>query len=376
MVSVTDPAGQTLAFTIAFLALLLLTVRKKPSKRLFPKSLTEELKGAAMLMVVFSHIGYLLASNERFLWPYSIMAGVGVNLFLFMSGYGLTISQFKKSLSVIQFYTTRLFRLLLPLWIVLVALFLLDAAFLGRFYSPEYIFKSFLGIFTSADANTDVNSVLWFLTFLILYYLLFPIVFMKKRIWLSALLLLVASYLLVRRDPHWLDSVLRLYKVHYAAFPLGVLFGGLVAGGQLKRFKENRLQKPLERIGNWTHTHYLKTGLYLFSLAVLSLIVIYTAVNSGVDDLPIKEQLISLACMAAFVGFFIIKRFEVRFISLFGLYSYEIYLLHWPLVSRYDFLYSQLQPWLATFLYLGVFIGLAWLIQKISTRLISLLPER
>jgi len=46
---------------------------------------------------------------------------------------------------------------------------------------------------------------------------------------------------------------------------------------------------------------------------------------------------------------------------LIGTYSYEMYLLHWPLLSRYDFLYRTLPASLATFAYLALFIGLGWI---------------
>ena len=59
--------------------------------------------------------------------------------------------------------------------------------------------------------------------------------------------------------------------------------------------------------------------------------------------------------------FFIFKKTKFRFLELVGIYSFEIYLLHWPLIGRYDVLYRYLPAWLATFLYLPVLLVLAWL---------------
>lgn len=94
------------------------------------------------------------------------------------------------------------------------------------------------------------------------------------------------------------------------------------------------------------------------SLAALA----YLAINSGVGDTPRKEQFISLLTMLAAIAFVSFKRFEFRLLLLFGVLSYEIYLFHWPILSRYDFLYGHVPAWLATSLYLGLFVLLGWLL--------------
>ena len=53
-------------------------------------------------------------------------------------------------------------------------------------------------------------------------------------------------------------------------------------------------------------------------------------------------------------------------LELWGIYSYEIYLLHWPLMYRFDFVYKILPPALATCLYLFIFIGLGMVLQRAS----------
>ena len=95
----------------------------------------------------------------------------------------------------------------------------------------------------------------------------------------------------------------------------------------------------------------------------------YFAVNSGVDGSILTEQLISMLTVLLIVAFFIIKKFRISLLSLFGLVSFEIYLLHWPLISRYDFLYNNLPAWLATALYLVIFVVLGWLLKSIISSL-------
>ena len=102
LIKVSDPTLQTVFFSIIFLSLLLLSIRKNDTETFFSKEATNQLKGFSILAIIFSHIGYFLSSDTRFLYPFSVLAGVGVNLFLFLSGFGLTISQISKSKSIIS----------------------------------------------------------------------------------------------------------------------------------------------------------------------------------------------------------------------------------------------------------------------------------
>ncbi len=110
MVSINNPIQATWIFISIFLLALLISIKSQKAnnadnnKGFFPITLTQELKGLAILAVVFSHIGYFLVYQHEFLFPLTILAGVGVNIFLFLSGLGLTISALKKDLSVWNFY--------------------------------------------------------------------------------------------------------------------------------------------------------------------------------------------------------------------------------------------------------------------------------
>jgi len=70
--------------------------------------------------------------------------------------------------------------------------------------------------------------------------------------------------------------------------------------------------------------------------------------------------------MAMLVIVFSLKRLDCKVLYLFGLYSYETYLLHWPLLERYDHLFNYFPAWLAVIIWLCIFIGLGWLLQKIT----------
>jgi len=176
-ISINNPLLSTSMFIAVFVFVLLLSIKRKEDPELFSRALTQELKGLAILTIIFSHVGYFLSTNHSFLFPLSVMSGVGVNLFLFLSGLGLTISAQKEQLSLGKFYKKRLLRLFTPFWIVITTFFLLDFFLLHISYGWLYIFHSLIGFFPRADLFVDINSPLWFFTPILFYYLVFPFFF-------------------------------------------------------------------------------------------------------------------------------------------------------------------------------------------------------
>jgi peptidoglycan/LPS O-acetylase OafA/YrhL len=352
-IQVIDPVTQTIFFSVAFFSLVALTIRKSTTSDFFPVSTTNELKGFAILAIIFSHIGYFLSTDTKFLFPLSILAGVGVNLFLFLSGFGLTLSQIKKPLDLKEFYLKRLLKLFIPLWLILIIFLVIDKLILGVAYPPEIIKNSFLGWYPQADIFLSFNSPLWYFTLILFYYLLFPLFYIKKYPILSPILLVLFSLWLFSQK--WFldtsfpltikEDVFDLYKLHFIAFPLG-MFVAIVT----RDFKA------------------IKPRLGLFFISLLFIIFVYTAFNSGVGEGKKIEQLISLVTMFAIILIFMIKNFEIRFFTIFGIFAYEIYLIHWPILLRYGYLYKLFPAWFATLAYLLVFLVIAFLLNCLIAR--------
>jgi peptidoglycan/LPS O-acetylase OafA/YrhL len=355
---IADPLFSTWIIIAVLLVCLLLSIRRCTTTEIFSPGVSQELKGFGMLTVLFGHIGYFLVNDWHFLKPLSVMSGVGVDVFLFLSGYGLTIGMMKKSMPALQFYQRRMIKVFLPFWVALIGFFILDAIVLERTYPVSYILRSIFGLFPVADMATDVNSVFWYITWILMYYLLFPLVFMRERPWLSALILFVIGQSVVFLKPEWFKLVIRLYEVHTLAFPLGVLVAWLL-------YRKNGNNTALrDTLREWRIN--LNPVLYAGLLVGLAAIFSWFAINSGVNKGPWIEQSINLIILFCAIGFFTLKEFTFRFFDFFGKYSYEIYLLHWPLLSRYDYFFEHLPAWLAMFAYLVFFVGLAWLMQKIT----------
>ncbi len=337
-IPVPNPIQQTWLFYGLLFAVAVFSMRKKVATNLFSIQVTQELKGAAILLVIFSHVGYFLAQDNRFLFPFSALGGVGVDIFLFLSGLGLTISALQNTSSLKDFYLKRLPKLFVPFWIVTAALLLMDFFILGIRWPWQFIITAAAGIFTSASVYQDFNSPCWYLTLILFYYIVFPLVFLKKYPWLSALIIYAATLLIFWQNIFWFDSVLTFYRLHTMAFPLGMIIAWLF-------LKQQAAGTALTR-GRWI---MIATGL-------VALAYFLVTPNTG-PSLTIK-QIISITTMMVIILLFALKTVELKIFSLFGLYSYEIYLMHWPLMYRYGIFYRFAPAWLATLLWLAVLVVL------------------
>ena len=369
-ITLTDDIYQTNLIVIAILiAVVLFTFRKAKHTDLFPVSVTQELKGLGILTVVFAHFAYMLVTNADFLFPLSIIAGVGVDLFLFMSGYGLTVGMLKKPLPILEFYKRRVIKIFIPFWVAIILIFAGNAIFLDIHYSVPYMIQSLLGWFPTAEGFNDVNSPFWYITWMMMFYILFPLVFSTKRPWLSAIILSVIATLIGVYNPlemgdNW------LHRLHTVAFSLGIIFAWLLFE---TKEKENKLVKALKHFRNEA-----KIMPYVV-IALMLGVVVYMSLHTTANHWPtltailgkgfFVDQLTSLVIMFAFIVIFSLKKFDNKFLSIYGLYSFEVYLIHWPLIGRYDIFFDILPAWAAVVAWMVSFILISWLLQKITTPL-------
>lgn len=362
-IPITAAVTQTRWVILALGAAIFLTLQKKPALAL-TKEATQELKGFAILAVLFAHIGYALVDDTQFLFPVSISAGVAVNLFLFLSGYGLARSSARVPLSALAFYRKRLQGLYLPFWIALIGVLALDAFRIGRTYPLAETIVAFLGFFPRADLLQDINSPLWYFTFIIGHYLLFPLAYRHARPIRSALAFGAISLTLPSFPWPILAGVQPLYKLHALAFPLGLFTAGLTRrfGAHLDALHA-RWQAWDRRVGRQA---------FLLRIGAASLLVIpfaFLSLNAAIGQGAWREQGVSLVTMAVVLLLFLVKPFESRFLKGMGAYSYEIYLLHWPLLSRHDGLYGWLPASVATVGWVGLLAGLGLALRRVVERM-------
>ncbi|MFY9084184.1 acyltransferase family protein [Aliarcobacter cryaerophilus] len=353
---------------IAFAILVLFTTFKQSTHSdVFPISVTNELKGLGILTVVFAHFAYMKVTNADFLFPLSIIAGVGVDLFLFMSGFGLTVGMLKRPMKTVDFYKKRVIKIFIPFWIALIIMFIADAIFMDKTYSVGYIIKSMLGFFPTADGFGDVNSPFWYITWMIMFYLLYPLVFFKDKPWLSAIILAVIATIIGTFNIFDLGSNW-LHRLHTVAFSMGIILAWLL---QVKEGKKNRF---IEYIKDFRDNS--KDMKYIV-IAIMFVIVFYVSQRTGAGSWPalttilgqgfFVEQLMSIVIMLAFTVIFILKKVDSKFLTMYGVYSYEVYLIHWPLMAKYDIFFVYLPAWAAVIAWLVAFILVSMLLQRLVT---------
>lgn len=358
MISIVDPVFQTIIFSILLFATIVFTAKKTNDKGL-AFSYTNELKGLAILMVILGHAGYFLFSDHRFLFPLSTVSRVGVDIFLLLSGFGLTFSELKSKNSILNFYKFRLKKIFTPMWTVLLLLLILDFFFLGKSYSTPTIMQNFLGFFPTANIYSNINSPLWYFSLILFYYLIFPLIFWLKKPILSIILMFVISIAVTLLPLPVNGSVLNLYRLHNLAFLLGMVLALVLSKIDVVNILQN-----------------LKFA-FKYSLVIISAFIFgFLAIHSGVGQEIIIEQLISLLTMTAFLIVVLLIPFQSKFLIIFGIYSYEIYLIQWPLVYRYDFLYKYLPASVATFGYLFIYLLLAFGLNKFVKLIYSVFEKR
>lgn len=345
----------TILFSLIFFITIFISLYKNSNSvddSAISREDTTGLKGIAFLMVFFSHITYFLFPYSNFLFPLSMFAGVGGNLFLFLSGYGLVKSSQDKS--PMLFYKKRLSKLYIPLFITTIFITILDLIS-GIPFSFARIFPGLTAIVPSADIYTDFNSPLWFLTLLILFYVVFPFLFNKEKPIRSSIFFLLFGGVIPGYITQFLplsSGVIHLYAVHAYAFPLGVILAFISMRIDLKK-KLFKIPKNIR----------------IFLWCIVVTLFIYTSFHAAINTS--YEQLVSLCIMVLFLCVVLFLPLRSKFILIVGIYSYELYLLHRPLLYRHDVLYRFFPHWLATYLYIFVLLGVGFIIAKVSSKILE-----
>ncbi|WP_419678406.1 acyltransferase family protein [Aliarcobacter lanthieri] len=367
VVALTGVQLSTYVVIAAIILVLFTTLKESNHNDVFPISVTNELKGLGILTVVFAHFAYMKVTNSEFLFPLSIIAGVGVDLFLFMSGFGLTVGMLKRPMKAVDFYKKRVIKIFIPFWIALIIMFIADAIFMDKTYSIGYVIKSMLGFFPTADGFGDVNSPFWYITWMIMFYLLYPLFFFKDRPWLTALILAVIATIIGTFNIFDLGSNW-LHRLHTVAFSMGIVAAWLL---QVKEGQENKFVNFVKNFrDNSIDMRYI-------IMAIMFVIVFYVSQRTGANSWPalksilgqgfFVEQIMSIVIMMAFIVIFVLKKVDSKFLTMYGVYSYEVYLIHWPLMAKYDIFFVYLPAWAAVLTWLVTFILVSMLLQRLVT---------
>lgn len=134
------------------------------------------LMGVAILWVLAFH---LPLHTDFFILKTIFYSGYGgVDIFLFLSGFGLYFSMSQKNTTVSRFYRKRFCRILPEFWLYLTVMFII---------SMDFDFRSFLRMLYCATTIgywiPGTPYILWYISCILFFYAIFPLYFrlFKKR---------------------------------------------------------------------------------------------------------------------------------------------------------------------------------------------------
>lgn len=154
--------------------------------------------GFAILSVCVFHLYFLLANTAsgtnfiaNMLFFILETGNIGVDIFVFLSGFGLFHSLYKKS-GLRSFYIKRAVRILPAYWTGLILFFALNAVL-----NHAFDIKDFVMHFTLVDYFVTGDAMLWYVPFTVVLYLLYPLLYryadtVKKKTVLFFILLLIS----------------------------------------------------------------------------------------------------------------------------------------------------------------------------------------
>lgn len=337
-----------------------------------------EIMGVAIIWVMLFH-ARIDVPGALFL-PVSVVKDIGygaVDLFFFLSGFGLFYSWSSRGYTVREFYKARLLRLLPTYWIVVVL-----------YYGIEFFSKGTFSIVDIASMATGLNFYLhnekffWFIPAIVLCYLLFPLMICwvgfdsaNRHLARNVLYAIAATLLLSFAITATQFYYLLIFTLRLPIFILGIYAGyAYVHKQHLPWFEHAKMNSAI-----------VLSGIVCLSL-MLSLTVPDTRWRLGLWWYPFMLLAYPLCVMIALLcerldeyaaNYSWLK--SIRTLVVFcGTYSLEIFLLHLVIfrtfpVIMHDVMPRALESRLNTgrFAEYGVYVFLALGVAPIVSKLAS-----
>ncbi len=345
-------------FYVVLLAVLLSFRRgKTENEELLEKKSSSELKGLAILMVLLGHMTLLFGFITMPVTPY--LGAQAVEIFLFLSGYGLAASFCKKGLK--GFWKRKAGTVYLPFLFTNLIKLAVIAILAGSFIPFWTAVLNLVGIQIYLDTS------MWYVQYILLCFILFYLsmktaagkgeredVLLKGAVILTVCFAVMALGLNVWKLKAGNQAYIPFLECnsHYFGFPLGV-WGYLV----LKKIKK------LPAAGLFISS-VLCMILYAFFAAKIPVYGFYLAANT----------VFVLGILCLFLGLARLRLHSLLLEKLGGL-SYHIYLNEMVVMSFLPYLVKweggdKILIILAVF---AISVGTAWLTRKACDKLTALL---
>lgn len=284
-----------LPFALAVIFLTIISGRNKGIYSIpeFSRSHTNMLRGLSMLLIICHHIsGIFIDQWQRLLTP---MGGVGVAVFLVISGYGINESYKKHGLK--HFWLKKLLRVFLPCFLFELIVYYICLDHFDT-TSLSYIILDI----------TCLRSRLWFVSFILYMYVIY---YVSTR-WIYKYRLLVMAVCGI--------AILLLLKGVEGEQGFSFMVGVLISE------KKETIIPYLTKHGHGLSVMLLTVGFFFLAIKQLPIIrafsetAIYNAVQTMIK-LPLALALILVTLKATWLQ-------RNRFMSFCGKISYELYIVH------------------------------------------------
>ncbi|NKF08518.1 acyltransferase family protein [Clostridium gasigenes] len=325
---------------IIILLVSLISIKKNNSRKdfSFDKICTNHLKGLAIIMVILSHL-----NGEYGHFQFMKYFGtIGVSMFLFSAGYGLTKSYQKNGLS--NFFSKRIRIVLLPYSIVTILWLFVDSL-LGAKYSFKLIVTAIIGF----DLSRTIDSTMWYIAFIISWYVVFYFVF---KFILNDKLKIVALF-----GASIISVVICIFNIagdgsaqwgtHAVIFPMGPFYA---------LYGEKIIQK------------------YKFKIVITTMIILSLGIII-IKNIPfntVQFILYDIFFMILIIFSIIILRYfnlKSLFLEKVGSYSYELYLFEGYLIKKIvnpNFFNNDM---ITLFIYVMLVIFLSYILKRLMCKI-------
>ena len=268
-----------------------------------------QMKAIAILMVLAGHI--LNKFFEFDVQICSILGTGGVAIFLILSGYGVMSSYLNKGITR-DYWLNKLKRVMIPYWIVMLIWIFASGLFAKLDISTILLNLLF------ADLYRNVDGTMWYMSFLMIWYVLFFFVFVfgkreekpgvKTYFRVSILLAVAVGIVLFGRfgECSW------QFERNAFSFPLGVLFAALSYSHKEK----------LQKMSKWAMA-------LIMALSLAYLVVFYFMKTDN-------KYLVQIECICVFLFVFMcfkMTKMNLRILYVTGTLSYIIYLVEGDLLT-------------------------------------------
>lgn len=264
---------------------------KKANRLELDKETSIILKGIAIFLIILTHY----PKNAIIGTMFNGLGGWGVSIFLFLSGYGLFVSYSKNGLK--RYWIKKLKKVYIPFIIAMLVQVIVRIIVLKTNFNRIDLIASLLGI----NPSNVIDSSMWYISYLMIWYILFFVIFIIKISEKFKLILLFCSTILV----YQISSSSPFYScgaiLYTLLFPLGVLYG------YIKNFK-------------------YKINNFLVVILFMSFLLIWAFIKNNMNWWWVFFIFIPI------VVIFLVKSFsfkKLKIFNLLGKYSYYIYLFEY-----------------------------------------------